>query len=248
MHRSRRAAWWAAYAALVPAGLFACTLDSSGLSGASSPTGALTGTSSAGTGGAGTGGAGTGGTGGNGGMTGGNGPGGAGGRESPCGNGSLDPQEQCDDGDDSNPSDGCHECIVQCDGDTEFVHPVTHHCYRLQMDQTGWPEAERACINWRADAYLAAVTSAEESDYLVPRVPTHKWIGGTDQDNEGTYRWSSGEDWRYTDWDTQSGQPNGAVFPAEDCVALWDNAGRQWHDVTCDHDYGSLCEWTPPGN
>jgi cysteine-rich repeat protein len=59
------------------------------------------------------------------------GSGGIGGGQPPtsiCGNGLIESGEECDDGDDSDPEDGCHDCVVlpgyECDGEPSQCTPI----------------------------------------------------------------------------------------------------------------------------
>ncbi|XP_025080183.1 C-type mannose receptor 2-like [Pomacea canaliculata] len=57
------------------------------------------------------------------------------------------------------------------------------------------------------------------------------WIGLTDAEREGDYRWVDGSKAEYTNW--ASGQP-GILGGLEDCVAMDMREGGKWHDYRCE--------------
>jgi hypothetical protein len=73
-----------------------------------------------------------------------------------------------------------------------------------------------------------------------PLVDVHFWLGLTDKDTEGVWRWyESNRIAPYLGWD--SNEPND-VAGAEDCAVLsWSNRNG-WVDVPCANNYRALCE------
>jgi hypothetical protein len=64
-------------------------------------------------------------------------------------------------------------------------------------------------------------------------VQRSSYLGGTDQDVEGTWTWLDGTPWGYDSWD--EGEPNGGR--EENCLLLDLDRGQQkgwWIDVSCD--------------
>ena len=177
-----------------------------------------------------------------------------GGQPSLCGNGLLDPDEQCDDGN-VVAEDGCDAaCQVECvfpealEGEA-FKHETTHHCY-LYINEDGepqeakqpWYDARYLC---RAHGFeLAAVTTPEERTFVETIIGgTDVWIGGNDMDTEGTHVWSSGEPWIGETWDT--GEPSDMGAHVENCVEF--KGPNRLHDFTCHTLNEYVCERHPPG-
>jgi len=217
--------------------------SASGASGSTSSGGGSTGMSgSSGTsGGGGT--AGQGGAGGSGGMVASGGAGGAGGSGGQgggpvelCGNGMIDPGEECDDQNGS-PDDGCDACQAYCfDGEVE--EPTTHHCYALFKSEKTRDEAKKACSG--VGLYLATITSAGELALIAPLDDgDDRWLGGLKVN--GLWTWETGEPWGFATWDV--GQPN----DSGPCLDVR-TAKNVWNDDTCAELHDFICEWTPPGN
>ena len=68
--------------------------------------------------------------------------------------------------------------------------------YYLSDDTDNWEDARS--ITRSHQGYLASINSAAENDFLKERINIIVLVGLTDQDNEGTFVWDSGEGLTYT--------------------------------------------------
>lgn len=109
---------------------------------------------------------------------------------------------------------------------------------------------------WKS--YLATVTSAEEWAFLDTVVnPGHEtaWLGASDAEEEGVWRWVTGPeagtvfwtgDWTgtasgYANWN--SGEPNNVGDEGENALHGWYGAG--WNDIPATYTYAYIVEYSP---
>lgn len=123
------------------------------------------------------------------------------------------------------------------------------HIYFLTDQNLSWEQAENVAKSF--GGHLVTINNQEEQDWLSttfakPSVenPTENykvlgWIGYTDKDSEGTWKWVSGETSTYTNWDT--GEPNNSGGN-EDFAQLyerfWHNG--KWNDININNDPNGL--------
>ncbi|MDA7676359.1 hypothetical protein N8584_00040 [bacterium] len=104
--------------------------------------------------------------------------------------------------------------------------------YEIVEGSFTWHEA-------KADAearggHLAVITSSKENKYVENTLkgnPNDLWIGGTDEGEEGVWKWVTGENWNYENWDDP--EPNGE--DRENYLNIWgieykDRFGK-WNDI-----------------
>jgi hypothetical protein len=107
------------------------------------------------------------------------------------------------------------------------------HFYHYFDIPSTWDEAFAAAA---ADGgYLATVTSLAENDFIHDFVTdVEAWLGGTDRDVEGVWRWMNGPELGdafppgFTYW--AAGEPNDCCAGEDDLVINWDGDGR-WNDI-----------------
>lgn len=149
-----------------------------------------------------------------------------GGGTSSCGDGSVDPGEECDD-DNTVDGDGCSACEIDCAA-TEARDPTTGHCYRVFMGDTMQPDAEADCQAWGGApglGHLVSIEDASESAFVDTLVNVNAWIGADDFD--GTWTWIDDTPYTFEAW--QIGEPN---HPGtEHCMFM--DVEAKWHDHDC---------------
>jgi hypothetical protein len=175
----------------------------------------------------------------------------------PCdidGDGSDSPLCGGGDCDDSNPAfgpfatdnvgDGIdHNCDgMDCEGAM-----IGSNYFNMCDGSWGWYTAQALCV---AGGYtdLASIGSAVDQAGLEALALSlgppydHYWIGLNDQQVEGTFEWSDGDPFSFTNW--LPGEPN-AASTSEDCVHLLRAASGlssgKWNDNECVYQLSYIC-------
>ena len=129
----------------------------------------------------------------------------------------------------------------------------TGHWYARINLPMPFADAEAVC---RALGGLpACVNTAEENAFLFEQFASDRlcWLGGSDREHEGEWKWASGEPFSYTNW--TSGEPNNSEG-AEHCMQFGLKAdtglrsfGSEWNDCSGDGTWlrrfltHPVCEW-----
>ncbi|MBW1786463.1 MAG: hypothetical protein JRK53_07570, partial [Deltaproteobacteria bacterium] len=109
-----------------------------------------------------------------------------------------------------------------------------------------WYEARNlaSCMSYMGlPGHLATITSKEEDGFVRTNLPIETprvWLGGTDEADEGNWRWITGESFVWAEsntngwgWDSQYGEPNGGT--GENCMD-YDDGSVYWNDTECERD------------
>ena len=102
-----------------------------------------------------------------------------------------------------------------------------------------WPAAEAHCQS--EGGHLPSVMSREEQRKVAVVAAGNKvWLGGSDKDEEGVWRWTDGSPWNYTNWEPNNGQ-SGDTY---NCVLLSRpfGSGIKWYDYYCTDTYPFICQ------
>ncbi|XP_026103827.1 C-type lectin domain family 17, member A-like [Carassius auratus] len=106
--------------------------------------------------------------------------------------------------------------------------------YFISSKIKSWSESRRYCTEKGAD--LIIINNREEQDFVKKISADAKvWIGLTDSDVEGTWKWVDGSTLTSGFWYPR--EPNGHI--REDCT-LNDSSG--WADYPCSDNYKWICE------
>ncbi len=145
---------------------------------------------------------------------------------------------------------GCFGSSGRNDGDENVARKETidgveytvynGHYYLLVEEKLTWHEAEFACEE--RGGYLATITSYEEHNVVGDLSKRSIWLGATDENNEGTWQWVTGEEFVENYW--KSEEPNGLTI--ENYVVGLYTSSYRWNDTNCNvhNDIGSyVCEW-----
>jgi len=117
--------------------------------------------------------------------------------------------------------------------------PYDNSCYKVFTEKVSWEDARQTCVSSN-NADLASITSEAERTFaweLAGQQTT--WIGGSDQETEGTFTWSDGTPWDNPLW--SPGNPNNEQND-QDCVTMWDREDGLLDDDGCDTKHPFICE------
>ncbi|CAK0778130.1 C-type lectin domain-containing protein [Gammaproteobacteria bacterium] len=80
----------------------------------------------------------------------------------------------------------------------KLVNPANGHIYQRFDTAMDWYTAKDACAG--LGGHLATITSQAENNWIQSNFGNEVWLGGTDEAQEGTWKWITGEEWNYTNW------------------------------------------------
>ena len=122
------------------------------------------------------------------------------------------------------------KCVQSCEPGWE---ESGDHCYFWSSESKNWDEAEEFCKT--KGAHLASVTSNATNDYIEAELKQRArqlWIGGSDKESEGVWKWSDGSTWEFTNWGRIGGIEQPSNHTGQNCleyhISNWD-----WNDNNC---------------
>ena len=134
------------------------------------------------------------------------------------------------------------KCAAACQDDWE---EHGGHCYLWSDSQLkkSWADAEEFCQ--KKGGHLASVTSEAINEYIFEEkrkrgLSSHLWLGGTDMQMEGVWRWSDGSTWKFSAW--KQGQPNNGS--KEHCLIQVGHNVKEWNDYWCTDENNFVCSQT----
>jgi cysteine-rich repeat protein len=125
-----------------------------------------------------------------------------------------------------------------CEREPWSIEPISRHAFRVYRPKPdlNWAEAKAYCRN--LGGHLATITSQAEFDFVLALTDQSVWIGASDQDKEGLFRWVTGEPWEFAPWGEL--QPDD-LQGAEDCVTLRTGL-NDFNDADCEGRHPFVCE------
>jgi hypothetical protein len=120
--------------------------------------------------------------------------------------------------------------------DKGVYNPDNGHWYRIVNTSRTFNGANYYCR--QLGAHLVTISEESENQFVFNLYP-YTWLGATDEDSEGGWRWITGEPWTYTSW--ADGEPNN-LDGIEHFLHFKEPNAPLWNDIP----NGSLpfiCEW-----
>ncbi|XP_076583670.1 uncharacterized protein LOC143318998 [Chaetodon auriga] len=117
-----------------------------------------------------------------------------------------------------------------------------HSFYYISTMYKSWQASRDDCLQRGAD--LVIINSKEEQEFT-RQFKRLTWIGLTDTDTEGTWKWVDGTSLNTSYW--HIGEPNSFNGRDEDCVELrfYENK-NSWNDAACNNQNAWICEKMVP--
>ncbi len=104
------------------------------------------------------------------------------------------------------------------------------HRYKVYDEYMTWEEAKAFCES--VGGHLATITSEEENNFisnlLEKATRNNYFIGATDSEEEGAWKWITGEKWEYTNWSDSS--PDN-YLTREHYLSVYNFQSTQWQVV-----------------
>ncbi|ROL44498.1 C-type lectin domain family 4 member M [Anabarilius grahami] len=104
--------------------------------------------------------------------------------------------------------------------------------YFISSEKKTWTESRRYCTERGAD--LIIINDREEHEFVRKHFD-YFWIGLTDSDVEGRWKWVDGTNMTSGFW--RSGEPNN--YNDEDCALIYSTG---WNDYPCKEALRGICE------
>ncbi|XP_018520435.2 CD209 antigen-like protein E [Lates calcarifer] len=115
-----------------------------------------------------------------------------------------------------------------------------HSFYYISSTTKFWRDSRNDCLQRGAD--LMIINSKEEQEFM-RRFKQLTWIGLTDRETEGTWRWVDGTLLNTSYWAT--GEPNSYQGRDEDCGEIrFYGSENSWNDASCTSQKYWICEKT----
>ncbi len=127
------------------------------------------------------------------------------------------------------------------------------HYYQVYDNSMTWTEAKEYCE--KLGGHLVTITSIEENNYIKDLVVSNGkknayWLGASDSESEGVWKWVTGEPFEFSDWGTDEPNQDGE----ENYLELLVNAinySLKWNDSNLNggggmvslQNHGFICEW-----
>ncbi|CAJ1053677.1 CD209 antigen-like protein E [Xyrichtys novacula] len=110
--------------------------------------------------------------------------------------------------------------------------------YYISSLMKSWQESRADCQKRGAD--LMVVNSREEQDFVIG-LKKHLWIGLTDTEKEGVWKWVDGILLTTSYW--YSSEPNSYQGSEEDCAVVGNYVlDQSWNDLACNQTSFWICE------
>ena len=128
---------------------------------------------------------------------------------------------------------GTNEAVPTAGSSVTSAPVVRGNSLYTIVDGPSWTQAEANSV--KLGGHLTSISSKSENDLVQELAklnsdPLLTWIGGTDEQKEGVWKWTTGEPWAYTNW--SASEPTNNAWNAgiaENYLAIY-KADGTWND------------------
>ena len=116
--------------------------------------------------------------------------------------------------------------------------------YKLYTDEyKNWSDAASHCQG--EGGHLASVMSDGEQEEVRAAAGGQDlvWLGGSDVEEEGVWRWADGSPWGYSNWQERSGSRG----DDRNCVYMYSGYDHHWSESSCTDTIPFLCQLPTAG-
>uniref|UniRef100_A0A8C8SET3 C-type lectin domain-containing protein n=1 Tax=Pelusios castaneus TaxID=367368 RepID=A0A8C8SET3_9SAUR len=132
--------------------------------------------------------------------------------------------------------------LFPCGPETPEWTYFSGKCYYFSLRKTSWQKAKVLCEE--EHSHLAVISSRAKQNFVMYRTRNERfWIGLSDQNHEGEWKWIDGTDYTTTFTFWKEGEPNDSGLN-EDCAHIW--IYGEWNDVHCTYECYYICEKPAP--
>ncbi|XP_062256020.1 C-type lectin [Platichthys flesus] len=125
---------------------------------------------------------------------------------------------------------------------------VADQCFQISPDRQDWLTSTHICA--LKGGHLAILTTMGQHDAVEKESRrfggfyTHYWIGLSDFEKEGEWKWVDNSTLKNPYWDILKSEPDNhesAGPEGEDCAVV-DSRSQKWYDVPCSYKYPRICQ------
>jgi hypothetical protein len=130
--------------------------------------------------------------------------------------------------------------------DRRILNPANQHLYLYIKIPRYWHGARDFCA--ALGGHLVTIQSPSENKFVYDLAVSGNtdfgtWLGGTDEENEGTWAWVTGEPWNYRNWERDNDvQTEPDNKDAESDYLRFDGWDKDWHS-NHNAEFYFVCEW-----
>uniref|UniRef100_A0A667Z7H2 C-type lectin domain containing 1 n=1 Tax=Myripristis murdjan TaxID=586833 RepID=A0A667Z7H2_9TELE len=144
----------------------------------------------------------------------------------------------------TNMASNCSAPVLSCSACPAGWLHVEDKCFSLSEERLDYENSTARCKEM--GSHLAIVETKEQHEALEKEARkfgnffTYYWIGLTDIENEGVWKWVDNTTLKNPFWAEESHQPDN-FNNTEHCVVL-ESSNHKWSDVPCNFIYPRICE------